>query len=427
MGRIYALRKAIGWALALLVIAAVGYGPAQTLRARLPDPLNANRHITVITDATRRPPVGTPLVRIDPRLEVLGVVEGVEAAEPAPAPGDYVLRVSLFPEGEALLRDDAELSLRETTPDLLEIVATHLTPERRAEIAARAQAWYGEHQAAIDRTLARVKAIAERELGADELGRKLLEDPLIHAAVSDAIEREVTSRIDWDRVASRALESEAAGTAGELLFEAGAFSSAWAGIREGYAARWRTTFGDEQPPEEEDGFFNPLSIFVPRWHNARRAAISRAGEDILEAYPGYRARLHTELGQLGRELASEEDLEHKGFDAARALVRDEALREALIHRHGPEAWERVQRLAKALGEDEQLRALSRQTIDSALELFAGFLRELSLDAEGAGPNPLLVAFMRARLLRKTEPTLIVDDPGVGAPVTEGQRFVSRAR
>jgi hypothetical protein len=84
-------------------------------------------------------------------------------------------------------------------------------------------------------------------------------------------------------------------------------------------------------------------------------------------------------------------------------------------------------MAEALSTDETLAGLSREAITSGLELLAGVLRDLALDDEGRGPNPLLVAFIRARLRGGNGPVVILKVVGSGDPVAEGQVFPCRVR
>src|SRR5205085_6697519 len=119
-------------------------------------------------------------------------------------------------------------------------------------------------------------------------------------------------------------------------------------------------------------------------------------------------------------------LKDRAIAAAQAIAGDEALKAELVRRHGPEARARVERLAAAIATDEELAASARRVVDGALELLAGTLREIALDEAGTGPNPLPVAFVRARL-HKVGPVLILRTPGSGMAVSEGQVFVARTR
>jgi hypothetical protein len=408
----------------------LAHSPVERLRARLPDPLNRNRHIVVITDLRPAPPAGTPLVRMTPGLQLIGVVEGLEVGFAVPAPGDQALRVSLFPEGAALLCDDGALSLRVSTPDLLEIVGAHLTEARRKDISARLRAFHAEHEAALASAGERAREIVAAEIGADEVGQRLREDPVIRDALSRAVEEEITRRIDWDRVGRRALDSEAAEVAGELASEAGVVGPAWAVLAEGYAARWRgILFGApaRDPEDDFEGWWRPLNVFVPRWADGRRAALDKAGVRIADRFPDYQEDLARTGRDLAVDLARDQALEEKGLGAARAVAKDPALRAHVLERHGPDALARLERTGAALAADPELARRVRKTLDAGLELLAAFLRELLLDERGEGPNPLVVAAVRARLLGKDEPVLVVDDLGTGEPAREGQVFVSRTR
>jgi hypothetical protein len=454
-------------------LAVPGAALAARLRARLPDPWNANRHIVVLTDAPA-PTAGTPLVRMEPRLEVIGVVEG-ESPLPAghPVATDAAARVSLYPEGAGLLRDDSRLELRMASPDLLEIVTKHFTPERRALIAAHAKAWQAQHEAAIDASIARVQEITRRELGPDELGRRLYEDPALRDAISGAFEREVVDAIDWDEVVNRALASDAAASTVELLKHAGPISSGWAGLKAGYRARWARAFGEAREgvgaaadggsrtleaiaagdPDEallEGGatigdvvgrvdvsrvatdpagwiLDRTLALIVPEGRSFKEGALDQAGANVRRHLPRHRDRLRRDYVRLGKDLTERTALADRSLSALKGLALDPSLRDDLVARHGPEAERRLARLAEALSTDEELERRSRAAITSGLELLAGVLRDLALDDEGKGPNPLLVAFVRARLLGREAPVLVLRSPGSGEPVSEGQAFPCRRR
>ncbi len=424
---VYTKRRLLGWALVALGFGLVGAEPASRLRARLPDPLNRNRHIVVITSAPL-PAIGTPLLRLTPSLQVLGVVEGPAPDVPTPVSEDRAVWVSVFPEAERLIREDSEIVLRVTTPDLLEVVATHLTPSRRRRIAARARAWQQAHEQAIDHALDRARELAARELQADELGNKLRKDPVLRAAIADAFDQEVLSRIDWDRVTNHALESDAAESAGALLTEAGPASTLWAGLREGYRDRWSARWSGEEPPGLSiERLLSPLRLLAPTSRGARRGALRRASENVRAALPQHKAQLTRDLQGLSEELLHEHALEQKGLAALKHLGSSATLQAHLRATYGDEAWERASRLAVTLAEDSELQRRARSTIDSGLELLAGLLREILLDDAGVGPNPLVSAFIRARVLGKARPTLILSVEGAGAPVSCGQVFVSRRR
>jgi len=470
---IFEYRRALAAMALLAALSVPGAALGARLRARLPDPWNANLHVVALTDAPA-PPVGSPLVRIEPRLQVIGVVEG-----PAPLPAghpvatDAAVRVSVYPEARGLLRDDSVLELRVTSPDLLEIVTRHFTPERRAAISRRAAEWKARHDAAIDAALSRVKLITERELGADELGRRLYEDPVLRGAVSRAFEREVVDAIDWDAVVERALASDAAGSTVDLLKHAGPITSGWAGLKAGYRARWARVFGEakdglssaqegggrtlealcEGDPDEallEGGatlgdavgridvtrlaadpagyiLERSLGLLIPEGRSFKEGALDRAGLNIKRHLPKERERLKQDYIRLGRELAEKTQVQDRSLAAVRGLASDTALRDDLVRRHGPEAERRLARMAEALATDEELARLSRDAITSGLDLLAGILRDMALDDEGKGPNPLLVAFVRARLRGGQGPVLILKVPGAGDPVTEGQVYPCRRR
>ncbi|MHC4390354.1 MAG: hypothetical protein ACYS22_03445 [Planctomycetota bacterium] len=420
-----------GWvalALGLIAFAVLGRGPLERLQARLPDPLNRNAHITVIA-IDPAPPRGTPLVSVKPRLEVIGVIEAL-SREGVPAEGDVALRVSLFPGTASPLRDDARIVVRESSPDLLEIVSDHLTEERRRALRERVAVWYRAHEHAIDDTLERAKEVVQVELGDDELGQRLMQDEDLRLALGDAVQAEVIDRVDWERVTDRALEGEAGAALGDLLVDAGPLDSAWFAVRDSYKARWKRVFTGSAIPDDgaERTFGDRVSeynVFVPRWEDTRQAALARAGDNLKEAFPEHEERLLASLKGLAEEVSEEEALPEKGVSAFRRIARDDQLRQTLSERYGEEAWQRVERVSSSLATDPALQRRGRVALEAGLSLLAGVLRELCLDETGEGLNPLLVAFVRARVLRKTEPMLIVDDPGVGEPVTEGATFVSR--
>jgi hypothetical protein len=463
-------------ALAAAVLLGCAGAPAATLgarlRARLPDPWNGNRHVTVVTDAPA-PPRGTPLLRIEPALAVIGVVEGAAPDAATPVTSDAAVRVSIFPEAQGLLRDDSRIELRETTPDLLEIVARHFTAERRARLAHELEAWRAAHEEAIDRALARVREIAERELGADELGRKLYEDEAIRGAVAGALERDVIDPIDWNAVVERAVRSDAASSTGAFLKHAGPITSSWAGLRAGYRARWTRAFGaategggslaagggrtlealragdvDEAALAaggtiadaidradarrlalDPQGWIldRTFALFTPDPRAFGDAALRRAGQNLVRAFPKEKERLARDYAALGRDLGSDVGLGAKSFDALRAIASDRALRDDVARRYGPEARARVDRFFAALAADEVLGERARAVLDSGLELAAGTLRELALDDAGTGPNPLLVAFIREKLRGHAETVLILRSSGAGEPAPEGERYVARRR
>jgi hypothetical protein len=443
------------------------------LRARLPDPWNGNRHVVVITDEPGLP-AGTPFLRLEPSLEVLGVVEG-----PAPATASIAssarVRVSLFPEADGLPREDSEIDLRVSTPDLLEVVSRHFTPERRERLARNVAKWKADHEAAIDRALARFQAISERELGADELGRKLAADPALRDALAKAFEREVVDPIDWESVVGRALRSDAAGSTLELLEHSGPIGATWSGLREVFRARWNrqseATASDGRSLEdggkktldalkqgdpdeallEGTDFLGSLFGSIGRadffhlvrdpeawvvdhvlpnardWEAFKGAAAKRTGENLSRALPQHKAQLRRDYLALGKELASETALGDHSLGFVKAVARDAALQDDLVKRYGPEAAARVERLVTAAYADPELAKDARAITDSALELLAGVLREVALDDAGKGPNPLLVALVRARLLGRADPVLVLAKAGSGLVVSEGQEFVSRRR
>lgn len=470
--RLFDRRRELAAVAILACAAPPGLALAARLRARLPDPWNANLHVTVVTDGPA-PARGTPLLRLEPSLAVIGVVEGEAALAAPPVPTDVALRVSVFPEAAGLLRDDSRIELRRTTPDLLEIVVHHFTPERRARLAERVSAWRDAHAAAIDRALARLKEICDAELGADELGRKLYRDEALRDAVGFALEREVLDPIDWNAVVERALRSDAASSTGDFLKHAGPITSGWAGLRAGYRARWGRIFGraeeggrsaaagsartldairegdvDEalleaggtiaDAAERADAgrlAVNPaswaleraLSLVAPDRDAFNDAALRRAGANLKRAFPKHKAALARDYLSLGRDLGGEVAIGDKSFGALRALAGDDALKDDIARRYGPEARARVERLFAAIAADEKLAKDARAVVDSGLELLAGTLREIALDEAGKGPNPLLVAFVRARLEGgvKAEPVLILRSQGSGDPVAEGAVYISR--
>jgi hypothetical protein len=467
---LFARRRAIAAGALAAAVAGPGFTLAARLRARLPDPLNGNRHIAVVTD-TPAPPPGTPLLRLEPSLAVIGVVEGPAPGVARPLPSDTALRVSVFPEAEGLLRDDSRIELRVTAPDLLEVVERHFTPERRARLAGRVRAWRAAHEAAIDASLGRVKELCAEHLGADELGRRLYADGGLRGAIAGAFEREVIDPIDWNAVVDRATRSPAATSTGDFLRHAGPISASWAGLRAGYRARWSRVFDDvregggaaaaggkrtleairDGDPDEAllEGagtagdvldrvdvgriVLDPpawalekaLSLFVPDARAFSDATLRRAGENLIRAFPKHKDRLARDYAALGKDLASEYHLGDRSLSALRALATDGELLDDIARRYGPEARARVERLLAALASDKELAARGRCVLTSALELLAGTLRELSLDDAGTGPNPLLVAFIRARLLGREEPLLILRSAGSGDPVSDGQIYVAR--
>ncbi|RME75160.1 MAG: hypothetical protein D6776_03730 [Planctomycetota bacterium] len=439
--RLFRWRRAVLVAAVLALGVAFGAGPIGRLRARLPDPLNDNTHIEVLTEAPA-PPVGTPLVTLRPRLEVLGVVEAELPDAPRPLPSDRVLRVSIYPEARERIREDARFVVRVTTPDLLEIFSTHFTPERRRALAARIERWYRAHETALARAGARVRAIVAEQLGADELGMRLRNDPLVRNAVGAAIEREVIEAIDWRQVVTDFLESPAGDATGRLLGETRIVPTLWEGLRAGYAARLRRALGSVEPaplepPEDEteDGesgtarwLARQLSaLFAPDAAAFERAALDEARRHIEAAVPKHEAELGARFSDLGLQLLEEHEVERKLVNAGRRLVHDEGLRTAILERYGPEAWQRLERLGAALATDTELATLLREAADRALELLVAVLREVALDETGTGPNPLVVAFVRARMLGRTQPLLVLESPGVGAPVEDGSRFEARTR
>jgi hypothetical protein len=435
--RLFRWRWRIGLA-ALAVLAVVFGGDAVArFRARLPDPLNRNRHIEVLTEG-EPPPVGTPFVCLRPRLRVVGVVEAHLDDAERPLATDRVVRVSVYPEAEDLIRDDARLTLRVSTPDLLEIFSTHFTPERRADLTARVGRWYDAHEDALATALGRVRELTAEHLGADELGTRLREDPLLRDAVGAAIETEVLGAIDWEQVVTDFLDSPAGDATGKLLGETRVMPTLWSGVREGYAARFRRAMGSTEPrelePEEErregvGGWIidRVIGLVAPDSFAFEEAALAEATRHIKGAYPEHEAALGGTFSELGVQLVEDHTLEDKLLAAGKRLVSDEALQSEIMARHGPEAWARVQRLAGALGTDGELLELLRAAADRALELFIAVLREVALDETGAGPNPLVVGFLRARVLGRTQPMLVLEEPGTGSPVSDGARFEARRR
>ncbi|GIW70846.1 MAG: hypothetical protein KatS3mg102_0388 [Planctomycetota bacterium] len=445
--RLFTWRWRIGLVALGLVALVLGREPLARLRARLPAPLHANPHILVLTDAPP-PPVGTPFVLLRPELRVLGVVEALEPRAPRPLAADQVVRVSLFPETAELVRDDARIALRLSTPDLLEIFATHFTAERRAAAARRLAEWYRAHERDLEAALARVRELAAEHLGADELGRRLLADPALRAAIGTSLQAELLDQIDWDRVVEDYLDSPAGDATGRFLAEAGLLRTLWAGMRGGYAARVRRALGYVEPGPLEPGVPPPggaepgeedqrgvgawlreqvLALVAPDPLAFEQAALAEAGRNLKAAFPRHKAELGAGFSQFAVELTEELRLEQRLLAAGARLAGDRQLQAEIVARHGPEAWERVQRLAGALGSDAELQQRLRRAADSALELLIALLREVALDETGTGPNPLVVAFLRARLLGRTQPLLVLEQPGSGSPVSAGQRFEARRR
>ena len=465
-------RRMIGAAVLLGAVGVPAVAVGARLRARLPDPWNANRHVTLVCDAGEAPPRGAPLLRMEPSLAVIGVVEGPAPAGTAPAASEAV-RISVFPEADGLLRDDSRLEVRVTSPDLLEIVTHYFTPERRALVSARIDAWRAAHDRAIDASLARLKELGQRDLGADELGRKLYEDEGLRSAVSGAFERRVIDPIDWNAVVERALASDAAASTGDLLKHVGPLSSGWAGLRAGYRSRWSRAFGSAKdgagalsggggrtldalrkgdPDEallEAGGTLgdaidrvnvtrvaaNPqgwvleqaLSMLAPDPQAMKNAALRRAGENLLRALPERKDRIGKDFASLGKDLVERQRVAERAAGAVEALAGDAALRDDILRRYGPEARARVERFLGSVTTDPKLAECSRDVLDSGLELLAGVLRELALDDAGRGPNPLLVAFVRARLLNHREAVVILRSAGSGDPVSDGQVYVARRK
>lgn len=428
---LFSFRRWFVVAAVLLTMAICGREPLDQLRARLPDPLNDNPHIAVLVDGAP-PAAGTPFVTFSPSLRVIGIVEGVDENADKPLPGDTVVRVSLFPAAQGLLRDDARLQLRVTTPDLLEIVANHFTRSRREALAAKLSTWYAEHRVDLLAATDRVRELATEHLGADELGRALLQDPALRTALANGLTHHLVDPIDWEAVLDRFVDSPAGDAAGDYLRETRISTALWRGVREGYAERFRALLGGQvrtrQDPDDDARLQRSiLDVFAPADQAYNKAALASLGDDLKGAFSKHQDTLGTQFKTVGSEVAGELELDKRAFDLGSGLLVDEGLRNAITQRHGPQAWERVEKLAEAMREDELLQVHLKQAVESGLELSVEVLRDVLVDESGSGPNPLVVALVRARVLRRLEPLLVLEFSGVGNPVSEGQRFKARTR
>jgi len=170
-----------------------------------------------------------------------------------------------------------------------------------------------------------------------------------------------------------------------------------------------------------------LSLALPDAPAFRDAALTRAGANLLRALPKQKDRLAHDYLALGKDLGGDLAIGERSIGALRLLAGDEKLKADIARRYGPEARARVERFLGSVATDAELGLRSHEVGESALELCAGVLRELALDDAGKGPNPLLVAFVREKLLDRAGPVLILRAPGSGDPVSEGQVYVSRRR